>query len=578
MNTRRPRRGAPTLRQRGFALIAVLALAAMLTAFLIAIGMNRSGTDLANERAGRDMKVLMQAKTALIAYAANEEWQAYKGQTTNQPGGLPCPDTGPDTTVANTGVSSGICSSGALRVGRLPFATIGSDDLRDASGERLWYAVSSNFYKTGIGGNIINSDTQGRLTVQGSAPANNVVAVVFAPGPPVLDPLIGGQIQDRSSANYNRIASYLEGFTPGTDYTFTSSASPSATLNDRLLVITQAELMAAVEPVVAARIERDIAPKIQDYFNNYGAYPFPAPFDPTKALQSDYQGDTSRTRGMLPVTRSVLQWQTLSVSITHIAGGTGEDLVFSMDCGASTSSQISCRIDYDVDDNNRPAIQIQATLRNAAISLPDVIEPTDSTSATRIRMFKKDGTDADTTPFGQWNASFPQFVPTRSYVAHSSGDATVTYRGRLQNGGFCCGTNGRITIVIPVPDYLKITDGTDPDYGWFVANEWHRLTYYAVSQGFLPDAGNNCTTATPPPPLCLTVNNLRPSYVNSNDKRAILMLAGRSLNGSHPPATTIASDYFESANVSAVNGTTLVYENRSGSPTSINDRVVVISP
>ena len=61
-------------------------------------------------------------------------------------------------------------------------------------------------------------------------------------------------------------------------------------------------------------------------------------------------------------------------------------------------------------------------------------------------------------------------------------------------------------------------------------------------------------------------------------RRAILMLAGRSLNGSHPPATTIASDYFESANVSAVNGTTLVYENRSGSPTSINDRVVVISP
>jgi hypothetical protein len=75
------------------------------------------------------------------------------------------------------------------------------------------------------------------------------------------------------------------------------------------------------------------------------------------------------------------------------------------------------------------------------------------------------------------------------------------------------------------------------------------------------------------------VNNLRPSYTPpSNNKRAVLVLAGRALNGAARPTSSLA-DYFENANLTAANGATpYVYENRVGAPTSINDRVVVVSP
>jgi hypothetical protein len=424
----------------------------------------------------------------------------------------------------------------------------------------------------------INSDTQGQLSVTGTISANNVVAIVIAPGP-----VVQGQTRPTTptAAAHNDPANYVESFTSGdwVHFTFTANASPTDTLNDRLLVITQADLMAAVEPVVAADIERDIAPSIQTYFSTYGAYPFPVSFDPTLTPQSAYQGNPSptQTRGMLPVTRSVLQWRPASVVISHIAGGTGDDLIYSMDCSASTSSQISCQINYEIDDQNRPAIQIQAILRNAAVSFPDVVQPTDTA---KITMLKRDGNPADITPFGQWTAAgFPQFVPTVSSVALSSGDATVTYQGRLQNGGMGSGTDGQITIIIALPDYLKFTDGTNATYGWFVANEWYRQTYYAVAQGFLPGGVGGCSPPVPSAPSCLSVANLRASYATSNDKRVILVLAGRSLNGARPPASSSPAAYFENANLTAAtNSATFAFENRLGNPTSINDRVVVVSP
>src|SRR6266568_5468863 len=198
--------------ERGFALIVILSLAALISAYLIATVLNLTGAGLANAREERSMNALRQAKAALIAYAASEQWQLYKGQTTNQPGGLPCPDTDDD------GDSEGLCSNALSRIGRLPWKSIGAEDLRDASGERLWYAVSSNFRRLS-GTTVINSDTQGLLTVTGTAPASNVVAIVFAPGPPVLG-------QDRSTG-HNDPAAYLEGFTAGANnYTFTTTALP----------------------------------------------------------------------------------------------------------------------------------------------------------------------------------------------------------------------------------------------------------------------------------------------------------------------------------------------------------------
>jgi len=186
----RSSRSAP--RERGFAMIAILALAALFTAYLIASGLNPTGADMVNEREQRSMNALRQAKAALIAYAASEQWQKYKGQATDQPGALPCPDILHDGTEPDEGDSDCVFPLNFSLIGRLPFKTLGINDLRDASGEQLWYALSANFRKA-TGTTIVNSDTQPcdtpacnpaeiHLTVTGIAAASNVVAVVFAPG------------------------------------------------------------------------------------------------------------------------------------------------------------------------------------------------------------------------------------------------------------------------------------------------------------------------------------------------------------------------------------------------------------
>jgi hypothetical protein len=595
--------------QGGFALIAVLALAAMIAAFLIAIGINRSQAELANTREDRSMSALKQAKAALIAYAASEQWQAYKGQTTNQPGGLPCPDTGPDNTPANTGVSSGICPSAASRVGRLPFATIGSDDLKDASGERLWYAVSSNFYKN-IALNVINSDTPGLLIVQGSAPASNVVAIVFAPGPAIRDTTTG-LLQDRRGANYNRTASYLEKYTAvGNDYTFWSDTGQSDTFNDRLLVITQADLMAAVEPVVAARIQRDVVPQMNAYFAGWNAYPFATPFNPNLAPQNQYQGQLGAARGLLPMaadpttdptnTTGKPYWDTASITLTEISGGTGAGAsvppsiwTTAPDCtSASTRAQINCTVWYTqaggVGINDRPNIKLQATLKGAGLSFAMPFSIYD------VMMTGSNGNTLVSSGPGKAYFSDQNVSPFPSVTQNlnaATGDATVTVIGILQNNveppPISDGTGGVATITITLKT-ATFTNPNDPNVGWFAANQWYRQTYYAVSPGFVPGAGAGCVALPTPPPVppflpptnyCFQVNNPQPTTTTPyNNKQAVVIFAGRSLSNALRPNSNLP-DYLEPANYNtAINPNAFIFENRSGSPTSINDRVVVVSP
>jgi hypothetical protein len=535
--------------QRGFALIALLSLAALIAAFLIASALNFTSAGISNEREDRSMNALRKAKAALIAYAASEQWQAYKGQTTKQPGGLPCPDN------TDTGASPGICSAVADRIGRLPWATIGSEDLRDASGERLWYAVSSNFYKNAA--NIINSDTPGLLAVTGKAPASNVVAVVIAPGEAISG-------QDRI-AQHNNPAAYLEGVTVGSplppDSTFDTIALPTATANDRLLVITQADLMAAVEPVVAARIERDIKPYIQDYFTSWSIYPYAAPFaapDPGRT-QDLYRGSSGQTNGLLPLTTdsSFAGWSSISVTqiLPQPPAGTGSSTVTAVDCSSSTGSQIVCRIDYSGGSGDRPDIQLQATLLNVARSFLRPAVQGDKS------MTDHDGYSIDWSTLGS-----PPLTPTVSNTLQAGGNATVIFTGRLRSAD---STNNRVFITVPAP-YNPLTNSADATSGWFIANQWYRQTYYAVAPDLLLGGGANCTLNPP----CLTVNKLQPSYTTSNDKRAILVFAGRALNGSARPSANLI-DYFENENLTPGD---FIYEHRSGVPTTINDRVVVVSP
>ena len=563
--------------QRGFALIALLALAALISAFLIASALNLTRAGNSNEREDRSMKALTQAKAALIAYAASETWQNTGGVTPFQPGALPCPDRDNDGIAEDHEFPQKPCDTALKRIGRLPWKTIGADDLRDASGESLWYAVSASFLKNTP--SYTNSDTLGQLKVTGSAPANNVVAIVFAPGE-----AIQGQV--RSPANVNDPASYLEQFNAFTYATFTSTGLPSAINNDRLLVITQADLMATVEPVVAANIERDIKPAIQAYSTVWSsAFPFAVPLGTgPSATQSAYTGQVGQTQGLLPITNSptLLGWRPGSVSVQQINGGTGNlasvpPIQITWSCSTPSSppppTQFTCQIDYSGTSdpsNDRPAIQMQAVLEKAALSFPTALTYNDASmlnqNSNPVTVFDPD--------FGQWSGSSPAFPVTVDHVPAADGSGLVRFRGRLQNAGSPSGgTGGTVFITVSVPGYMPITNSADPTVGWFITNQWYRQTFFAVSPGFAPGGGGACSLlpAAPPPPSCLMVNNL-PSP--TNNKRAILVFAGRALNGSARPSGTL-SDYLEGQNSTPAD---FIYEHRAGNPTAINDRVVVVSP
>jgi hypothetical protein len=587
--------------QRGFALIAVLALAALISAFLIASVLNRSSTDVSNEREQRTMEALRQAKAALIAYAANEQWQKYKSQGTDQPGALPCPDILHNGTESDEGdpdcVGPGIFNTTNL-IGRIPWKALGTEDLRDASGERIWYALAKNFRKLS-GTTIINSDTQAcdspacnpgesQLTVTGMAPAKNVVAIVFAPGPALDLRQFGGPLQTRPASHtdpaYNNPINYLENFSlgDGSHYTFTTNTSVD-TFNDRLLVITQAELMAAVEPVVAARIQRDIGPLVQAYFNKWGAYPFAMSFAVPPDLKTDYKGASNQNQGLLPVTDDANWFKWANATVTQIpppglGPNGGNPTVTSWNCSINSSPlRAVCQINYSGGGDDRPDIKLQIFLQNANTAFADI--PSPFTAPENFTIAKNGGglVTNQGSPYGQWS-SIGSVVPTMTFATQTaivSQTGVLTYIARLQNADAMNG-GATITIPLPTPQYLPITS-SDPalNSSWFISNQWYRQVYYAVSPGYVSGGvpvGNPATCGAPPDPSCLTVNNLPPA---TNDKRAILVLAGRALNGSGRPSGLL-SDYLESANLTGA--ATLVYEHRSGAPTTINDRVVVISP
>ena len=122
----RPTRPQPAqARQRGAALMLMLVIVVMgIAAALVG---SLSTTALKNARQETTAVALAQAKDALIGRAVSDN---------NMPGSLPCPDTNDDGSAEL--LSGNDCPS---YIGRLPWKTLDLPDLRDGSGERLWYAL-----------------------------------------------------------------------------------------------------------------------------------------------------------------------------------------------------------------------------------------------------------------------------------------------------------------------------------------------------------------------------------------------------------------------------------------------------
>ncbi|HHH36506.1 MAG TPA: hypothetical protein ENK48_06730 [Gammaproteobacteria bacterium] len=239
-------------REEGAVLILMMLVLLVATVAFFA-GHTRDGM-LTRHIAAKTGRALALARDALMGYAV---------RLASRPGGLPCPD------VDNDGLDDPLGTGCASRLGRLPWRALGSGDLRDGSGERLWYAVSASLVGTA---GVLNSNTPGGLSVDGTG---GVAAVIIAP----LG-VVDGQV--RNAATINSVIAYLEGdnATSGDD---SYAGSGPAPFRDQLLPLTEDELMR----VVAQRVMGEVRSRLQAYYALNGYYPYAASFGDGPAYYCD---------------------------------------------------------------------------------------------------------------------------------------------------------------------------------------------------------------------------------------------------------------------------------------------------
>jgi type II secretory pathway pseudopilin PulG len=580
----RVRRIRAPRRQRGFVLVLVLTL--IVAAALWGITTSLVTAAKRTDRSRATMAAIMQAKDALIGYAARGALVT-PPPAIDRPGSLPCPATTTGGTAGIACTAFGPPQPNAM-VGRFPWRTLELPELRDATGEPLWYAMSPDFRR--VNGLVVNSETQGQLELVGLAPAQRVVAVIIAPGAP-----LGAQNRDPSvPANLTNVANYLEGennyLDPAYDngmnnYRFTN-ATASGTFNDIVIPITEEELFAAVENMVALRLRNDVKPYIDLMYRDvWHAYPFPAAFDPSTAAPPGYVGVVGTTEGQLPSSDvSALTFPLTSIAVT----GPIADFASAPPCSViAPGDEARCTANLL---NPNAVLTVELAASNVGRSFAEW----DETLVT-----------VDESPGLPNNPATIVGTPVRSVDASGNGKVTVSVR---------LGTPG-ITYTVhfprPQPNATLATNKPStapPNVRFFFDNEWYRLVYYAASPGALPGGPLACTLSTasaakPPAPCPLGVDPLyqpldlscpgspQPlpaaciARVRADGSReeagVMLVLAGRRmLVGGAPQTrpTSVLADYLEDAkNLNSPVLSPREFEQKPRAP-SFNDRVVVLAP
>jgi hypothetical protein len=232
---------------------------------------------------------LADAKAALLGYAATTPME------NRSTGNLLCPDITGNGIAWNTGNGCAGAANQGLRLGRVPWRTLGVPEARDASGERLWYAVSDNFRSfqpatshSETSGTITVRDANGQLLYDASI-GQGVAAVIIAPGPPLASP----RLQKRPSntaADYLDIArgednaSFQDGSTNGFIHGPVRASDGNLIMNDRMVVITRDELLAVIEKRFAAEVRNCLVAWAEI---NHDQFPAPVPIESTDAIGID---------------------------------------------------------------------------------------------------------------------------------------------------------------------------------------------------------------------------------------------------------------------------------------------------
>ena len=557
--------------QRGAALLVLLAVLVLGASWFLVSRLDAlsAGIFTASNR-NHNALVLSQAKQALIGYVAMNAAQSGE----NNPGRFPCPEGAALVGTSAEGISAPYVgppnAPTCATVGRLPWRTLGLDKLVDSSAEPLWYVVSPGWQLvTSTTTLTINSNTIGQLNVDGQA--NAAVALIIAPGAAMNVAASAGctaRNQARSAPAPTMDArDYIECFNTGTS-TF-ATTGPTTSFNDQVVRITVADVMPGIEAAIASRVEREIAPLLRGVYatSSWGAnvsagnpvYPFAAPFaDPS--LTASYQGGSASCaggvcKGLLPVTFSNAPGT--STPCTPSAGSPCDPTfvrwvsppapVFTRTGGATLRSANCSVLAASVDCS----VMASVPVLGAGTSMNFTLAATADKVGMALRKFDTTVAMTGIDPAGR-SIVVPPTVPSTAMAL--DGSVRVILSGSIPISGGNLISDALCTLLgltcyqmnISMPITLladhPVLNSTDPVTGWFMRNEWYRVLYYAAAQTTTPAALPTAPACTPGT-NCVTVSNLTPA----NNKRAILILTGRSINASARPSSTLA-DYLEFGN------------------------------
>jgi hypothetical protein len=582
-------------RQDGIALLGLLALIVLGASWWLVSALATPANRVASDRE-HNAKVLAQAKVALIGTVG-----LMAGDTTTPPAGeanpgrLPCPEAPAAANnfaagvyvVGDDGVAAGNCNLPA--VGRLPWRTLGIEQLRDAAGEPLWYVVSPAWALSPLAPQTtINSQgPAGQLTLDGAA---DVVALIVAPGR-VQNIAAGGGCVARVQARVRTAnvawdaRDFLDCLNSDADAAFVTSG-PAGSFNDQVVAVTSGEMLPVIEAAVADRFVRQMGPWMRYCSNPPTAtnapwplctagvvhFPFAATFGNPAA--ANYQGVLNLMQGLPPLSFSAtsgciprpplnqfcdpppvcnpaldnrcapnLVTYRNNAVITQTNSGDATVSISSYNCGAAGApGTVTC------------TVQIQYGVLFPFVAAADRwvefdLDVTSDNVGMAVRQVNGavQMTGVQTAGFGTINSPYGYTVT--SAAMNNDGSATVRFHSRLPGAGaplldIACGIVGfilellfdcnRHTITLP---YAWVDQpmlyANNATMAWWYRNSWHQLSYYGVSAGNAPSGPGACGGANP---ACLSINGA----TLTSTQRAVVVMPGRALTGQVRPPPALA--------------------------------------
>lgn len=469
-------------------------------------------------RAERDIKTgaaLRQAKRALLAYVTQ---YAARGNTI-EPGQMPCPESLNAVGTGKQGQASSNCGNG-LAVGRLPWETLGVDEIRDGDGEPVWYVLSPGFRSAPI-----NFGTPGRLTYDGSP--NSAVALLIAPGPALntqsdpAAPPAGCSKVDQQIGTRNKAALDPRNFLEcGNETGDNAISGPSKWTNDTVIAITAGDWSRAIAAAVADRLQRQVAPALEQWRGTESVADWGVSFLPyassfSDPANNDLCGNHGGVEGIAPFARSAdsgcTSWSGATMTKT---GGPGH--WNPLGC-TPVAGAMACSFSYW---GGSLELRVDATAPNAAGSFRAPLRAADiessgaPVSAIRYSSSLSPGTGA------------------------ASVSATIDYAHSTQ-------ASVHAFVTVTLHDLSDAAILSDSRLSWFLQNEWSRYTYYAISPAVSVNPGTS-VCAAPGDPGCLTLDGLPPSNGSANDKRLVLALMGPGPVAAQTQPSNNAENYLES--------------------------------